>query len=344
MASSGTIVFRTNRNEIIEGALRLCKAIDPENTAAVTANQYTNASQALNLMVKGWETVGLQIWERKYGVIFPQASQGIFVLGSPGPSGDHACLSNPMGSGFVQTVLSAAASAGASSITVTSTSGLSTVGITATSITNAYNIGIKLDSGSVQWTTVNGAPSGSTVSLAAALTGAASAGNNVFCYQTKLIRPLRILDAFIQRLSGDSTGYPTSGGSRSPVRIISKQEYNRYGSSSSTGTPVSLVYDAQVNSGYLTTYPKFDAADKLLYIEFSRPIDDFSSSSDDFDLPQEWGEALKYNLAWRISPEYAVPDRQYLRIKELAIMTFGMINGWDQENTSLSLGVDTTPR
>jgi hypothetical protein len=340
MASSGTVTFRTNRDAIIESALRLCNGIDPENSAAITSTQTTNAAQALNLLVKGWQAEGIQVWERKYGVIFPQKSQGIFVLGSPGPAGDHACLSNPMGSGFVQTTLTSDAASGASTIVVDSTSGLSTVGITATSITNAYTIGVELDSGTVQWTTVNGAPSGTTVTLTATLTGAASDGNNVFCYQTKLTRPLRILDAFVQRLDGDATGYPTSGGSKSPIRLISKQQYNRFGSVTS-GTPTQLVYDPQVNTGYVSVFPKFDAADKLLYIEFSKAIEDFSASSDDHDMPQEWGEAIKYNLAWRIAPEYSVPKAKYDQIKELAILTFSRVNSWDQDaSQSLFLGRD----
>jgi hypothetical protein len=335
MTTSGTVTFRNNRDEIIQGALRLCMAIDPENTAAITTTQTSNAAQALNQMVKGWEAIGLQLWERKTGVIFPQKSQGIFVLGSPGPAGDHACLSTPLGSGFVQTTLASAAASGASTIVVTTVTGLSTTGITATSILTTYNIGIQLDGGSTQWTTVNGAPSGTTVTLTATLTGAAAAGNNVFCYQTKLTRPLRILDAFCHQLNGSATGYPTSGGTKIPIRIISKDEYNRFGSASSTGTPVQLAYDPQTNAGHVYLYPIFDAATKLVYIEFTRAIDDFSSSSDDFDLPQEWGEALKYNLAWRIAPEYAMPKERYDMIKELALMTFDSVKGYDQEPASL---------
>lgn len=335
MATSGVITFRTTRNEIINGALRLVNAYDPENAAGPTTNQVTNAAEALNLMVKSWEAVGLQLWERKNAVIFPQKSQGIFVLGSPGPAGDHACLSTPMGSGFVQTTLSASAASGASTITVTTTSGFSTTGVTTTSITTGYNLGIQLDSGTVQWTTVNGAPSGTTVTPTATLTGAATAGNYVFCYQTKLIRPLRILDAFIHQMSGSGTGYPTSGGNQIPVRIISKDEYNRFGAKNSAGTPIQLAYEPQLNSGNVYVYPTFLTAAQLLYIEFTKPIDDFVSSGDDYDMPQEWGEALKFNLALRIAAEYEVSREKYQQLKDMASSLYQFINGYDQEPASV---------
>lgn len=326
MSTSGTVTFRTTRDDIINGALRLIGAVDPENTAGATTTQITNAAQALNLMVKSWEAVGLQVWERKYGIVFPQTSQSIFVLGGPGPAGDHACLSTPLGSGFVQTTLASSAASGASTISVASTTGgLSTAGVTATSITSAYNIGIQLDGGTVQWTTVNGAPSGTTVTLSATLTGAASAGNYVYCYQTKLVRPLRILDAFVRQNAGSND---------IPSRIISKDEYNRFGNKTSAGTPVQLAYDVQANQGHLYIYPRFLSPTQVLYIEFTKPIEDFTTSSDDYDMPQEWGETLKYNLAYRIAPEYEVAKDKYSQIREQALGLFEFLKGYDQENAS----------
>lgn len=335
MATSGTVTYRTNRNQIIEGALRLVGAVDPENASPATATQINNGAEALNLMVKSWEAVGLQLWERKYAVIFPQQGQGIFALGNPGPAGDHATLSTPLGSGFVQTTLTSAASAGATTITVDSVDGLTTAGITATSIDDDYNIGVQLSDGTVQWTTVNGAPAGNVVTLDTALSDDAAAGAYVFCYETKLIRPLRILDAFIQQLGGDSTAYPTSGGNSIPVRPISKDEYNRFGAKNAQGTPIQLAYDVQANTGYVYLYPTFLAASQVLFIEFTKPIDDFTTSTDDYDMPQEWGEALKFNLALRLAPEYEVPREKYQQIKDMAASLFQFIDGYDQETTSV---------
>lgn len=327
MATSGLVVFRSNRDAIIQGSLRLCGAIDPENASPATTTQVTNCAEALNMLVKQWEANGLQLWERKYGVVFPQKAQPMFVLGSPGPAGDHACLATPLGlGGFVQTTLSTAAASGAGTITVTTLSSPFSAGVAVVTMATTYNIGIELDTGYIQWTTINGAPSGTTVTLTTPLTSAASSGNTVYCYQTKLVRPLRILDAWIRQVGGNDT----------PVNIIPREHYNRFGlKSSQGGNPTQLYYDPQSNAGHIYIYPEFIGADNTLYIEFQKPIDDFASSSDDFDLPQEWGNALKLNLALMIAPEYDVPDSKFKQIQYLADMAFSMVENYDQEDAPL---------
>lgn len=333
MATSGTVTYRTNRDEIIKGALRLVGGYDPENSSTPSATQITIGAEALNLLVKHLETQGLHIWERRYAVVFPQPEQGVYVFGSPGPAGDHATFTTPLGyGGFVSTTLSSAAAAGAGSIVVTSASSDSTAGISAVSITNAYNIGIELDSGAVQWTTVNGAPVGTTVTLTAVLTGAAAAGNKVFCYQTKLVRPLQITDGFVRQISG---------GSDTPCSMIPRENYNRYGNKLAVGGgPTQLYYDPQTNAGHLYIYPTFTTADQLLYLEVQKPIEDFSASTDDHDLPQEWGLALKYNLALYLAPEYEVSEVKFKQITTLATVLLAQVSGWDQEQNSVFIMPD----
>src|SRR2546428_184989 len=200
MATSGTVTFRSTRDAIIQGALRLCGAIDPESTASITTNQTTNAAEALNQMVKGWETNGLQLWERKYAAIFPQKGQEVYVLGSPGPAGDHATLSTPLGTGFIDTTTTATVAASATTITVAATSNsatiFATVGVPAISMATTNNIGLQQTDGTMFWTTINGAPSGLTVTLTTGPTVGCNSGARVVVYVTKLTRPLRTLDGF----------------------------------------------------------------------------------------------------------------------------------------------------
>lgn len=327
MATSGTVVFRTNRNDLIKSSLRLVGGYDIENASGPTAAQISTASEALNMLVKQWQTKGLQLWLRKYGVIFPQDEQSVFALGSPAASGDHACLTTPLGvGGFVNTELSADAAAGASTISVDTISSDFTAGISVVTIASTYNIGIELDDGALQWTTVSGAPSGTTVTLAAVLDGAASEGNKVYCYQTKLVRPLRISDAWIRHDAGND----------SPVNPIPREHYNRFGQKTTVfSTPTQLYYDNQTNTGYIYVYPGFDSVDKLLYIEFQTPIQDFNSSTDDFDLPQEHNAFLKFKLAEALAPEYEVPMEKFKMIAKLAKDSEDFVDGWDQENTSV---------
>lgn len=330
MTTSGTVTFRTNRDEVIKGALRLVNGYDPENSAGPTATQITNCSEALNLLLKSWEVDGLLLWERRWAVIFPQPDQPVFALGSPGPAGDHACLSTPLGAGgFLQTTLAADAASGALTIVVETKTSPSTAGISAMSITTGYNIGIELDDGTVQWTTVNGTPASTTVTITAALTDDASEGNSVFCYQTKLVRPLRVIDGFVRNIAS---------GNDTPINIIPRENYNRFGQkSTAAGVPTQIYYDPQSNIGYLYIYPCFEAADSMLFIEFARPIEDITTSTQDYDMPQEWGAALKFNLALHIAPEYEVPTEKFKQIVTLAKDTKDMVDSWDEEWASLYL-------
>lgn len=329
MSTSGTVIFRLNRDQTINLALQTLGVVDPENAAGPTTSQITNGSLWLNMLVKAWEAEGLQLWTRKYGVIFPQKSQGVYVLGNPAPSGDHACLTTPLGiGGFVKTTLANSASTNTTTISVSSISSNSSVGIPAVSISDTYNIGIQLDSGSLFWTTVSGAPSGTTVTILSGLSSSATAGNTVYCYQTKLMRPLRILDAWVRQV----------GGNDNPVNIISREHYNRFGFKAGlTTVPSQLYYDPQENTMNVYTYPYFQDVVSQLYIEFQKPIEDFVSSTDDFDLPQEWAMALVYNLALYMAPSYEVPAEKFKQIQFLAGQTFAQVDEWDQEQASVNI-------
>lgn len=329
MATSGTVTFRTNRNEIIKGALRIIGGYDFENTSGPSANQITFGAEALNLMVKEWGARGIQLWERRYAVIFPQMNQSVFVLGNPGPAGDHACFTTPLNvGGFVETNLSTGSSSGSTTIEVDSTTSNYTTGISAVTITSGYYIGIQTDSGTIFWTTVNGAPSGATVTLTDALDDDTSEGNLVYCYQTKLIRPLRISDAFIRQVGTNDV----------PVQIIPRENYNRFGQKTlSNSVPSQLYYDNQTNTGNVYLYPGFLQVNQVLYIEIQKPIDDFTTSTDDFDLPQEWGNVLKYKLALMLAPEYEVSSEKFKQIGALSNASWDLVNSYDQEADSVFL-------
>lgn len=325
MSTSGTVVYKTNRDGIINAALRLCGVIDPENSASVTATMTTNAAEALNMLAKSWEARGVQLWEKRYAVVFPQLNQGQYVLGGPGPAGDHACLSTPLGTGFVQTTVT---SQSGTSLVVGSTSNTGTVGTPAITMASGWNIGIQQPNGTLYWTTINGAPVGTTVTLTASSGTNATAGSVVYAYQTKLFRPLRITDGFVRQ---------TTGGNDVPIQIIPRENYNRFGNKTSSGTSIQATYDPQLTTGYLYLYPVPSTVNQLIYLEIQKPIDDFTNSTDDYDLPQEWAEALKFNLALRIAPEYGVPRERYEQIKELAVTSYQIIDSWDQELASVYL-------
>jgi hypothetical protein len=92
-------------------------------------------------------------------------TQGLAKLGREvqGSTAGYSCTSR------VDTTLSVGASISATSITVTSATGMA----------NGDVIGVLMDTGQTHWTTISGAPAGSVVTLAVGLTAAAAAGKTV---------------------------------------------------------------------------------------------------------------------------------------------------------------------
>jgi hypothetical protein len=175
MATSGVYSFSMTATEIIRDALEHLGVIDPEQP--LKASDAASMLRSLEGMIRSFQAEGIGLWlNQNVSIFLPKSDQSVLL----GPTGGNASPA----SGVVSTTLLADAAAGAAAIDVSSITGLA----------NAMYIGIELDSGSMQWTTINGAPVGDTVALSAVLTGAASAGNAVFAYTTKIQRPLQIIE------------------------------------------------------------------------------------------------------------------------------------------------------
>lgn len=277
MATSGVVTFSVDRNDLIEAALKHIGALGDGETPSAT--QYTEGALLLNMLVKAKMADGMPLWALKTGYVLPQTGVSDISLG---PSGDHATLS------YTHTTTSAAAISGATTITVTS----------ATGFTNGYYIGIELSDSTMQWTTINGAPSGTTITLTAALTGAVSSGAQVYVYQTKLQRPLRIVDVYLKDI-------PSATEHR--INLVSKSDYLALGSHTDASLPNQITYDPQLDNGTLSVYPRFLTGDYVVQIRFHRPFEDFVSGTDTPDFPQEYYLGLMLSLASLLAPKNGIP-------------------------------------
>jgi hypothetical protein len=111
-------------------------------------------------------------------------------------------------------------------------------------------------------------------------------------------RPVRIFGAYIRNTDNHDT----------QLRLISNQEYDDLGNKTTEGTPNQIYYDNQLAAGTVYVYPVPDAtsADYTIYVEAQRMFYDMSASTDNFDFPQEWFQAIKWGLAAEIAVEYGV--------------------------------------
>jgi len=119
-------------------------------------------------------------------------------------------------------------------------------------------------------------------------------------------KPMRIVQAYLHNTSTDID---------IPMRVITRDEYNRLGNKTTTGQPIQIFYEPLRTYGVLHTFPVPDSYSQTyteIVIVYQRPFEDFDSSTDEPDFPQEWFEPLKWALADTLAPEYGLTlvDRQ----------------------------------
>lgn len=82
MATSSSVDFSVNRNEIISASLRLIGVgIEGESLSNADTN---TTSEALNMILKHWMTYGLQLWLRDEKTLTLTQDKGTYTLGQSG--------------------------------------------------------------------------------------------------------------------------------------------------------------------------------------------------------------------------------------------------------------------
>lgn len=287
MATSGSYDYSVNANDIFTEALELIGVNNIGET--MTPEDQSSCMRTFNMMVKQWSgnfdyAPGLKAFSRKHGYIFLQKNQGSYSIG---PSGDNASLS------YVTTTMRVAGIATDTTLEITSSIGM----------TAADYIGIELDSGSIYWTTISSVTDSDTIVIpASGLSGAVAAGNRIFSYTTKLIRPLYIEEFVLRDTSGnDSTIYP-----------MTTQYYENLSVKGTDSTPSRYKYDNTLTNG--TLYFDVEPSDvtQVARITFMAPAEDYDTSTNDIAFPQEWYMPLALGLGKLMAPKFNQPWTELL--------------------------------
>lgn len=302
MALSASFDFTVTRDDIIAAALRKLGVLAEGQSAST--NQTTYASQALNVMLKAWQSDGMPLFAVQTGYLYPLADTNDFQLAS-GSGNDHWTGE------LILTKLTADAAASATALTISITAAADVTG----TIANSDFIGIELDDGTIDWTTVSAGGGTTGLTIATGLTSAASSGNRVYAYTAKQNKPRHILDIWrVEALSG----------TRVPVEQVSKSRLQGM-QQLTEGVPTQWSYqitaqaiaDNAADAGLLSVWPRFANGDYYLEIRFQHPFDDLDASTNNLSFPSDWMEAVIYGLATRLAPEYQVDmNSRSLLIKE----------------------------
>jgi hypothetical protein len=276
MSTSGSYNFSMNRDTIIKRAMHMANIVNLNQAAR--GDDQAFAVDIFQSMIKLWQAEGIQIWNRRQATLFPAYQDEQYTISN---TGDHCANS------YISSTISSDEASGQTVLSITSTTGM----------TAADNIGIELDSGTRQWTTIVSVDSSTQVTVTAALTGSAASGNTVITYTNKINdKPLRILDMRTVDLSNN----------RSTVSMeqVDYAEYFNIPIKSTDGRPINFYYDKLLDSGILYIFPRPDDVNVLLNFTYHESIEDVDSSTDSMDFPVEWTLPLIYGLAAELMVAY----------------------------------------
>lgn len=128
-----------------------------------------------------------------------------------------------------------------------------------------------------------------------------------------------------------------------PLQMLSRQEYFDEPAKAATGAPRAWFFDQQRASRTLHVIAVPDAttaASTTLRYTYLRVLEDIDNLSDDFDVPQEWLEALQYGLAARLALPYDLfltNPTKAAKIEERAAALYGQLSSYDDEGASVFL-------
>lgn len=284
MAVTGTNTFTVTRNDIIDASLRTLGIVGIGETPQT--EDYTNCSQALNIMIKSWAKKGWPLWTVSILTIPMVSGVRVYPIGATAGYIYSVTITNG-GTGYPASG-TVSFSTGAATGTYTSTGGV----IDAITITAGGN----------SYTTLP------TVSFSGAGTGATGTAVKVGLTTNK---PVRAFSAYIRDADDNDT----------TLLEMSKEEYDGQGDKFNSGVPNQFYFDNQLSNANLYVFNVPDDSTRSVYLSVARMYNDMTSGTDSFDFPQECFQAIKWGLCAEIAVEYGV-DIQLVPYYEQKAITY----------------------
>lgn len=132
----------------------------------------------------------------------------------------------------------------------------------------------------------------------------------------------------------------SSSGNEIPMISLTRQDWMAIPNKTTTGVPVQFYYDPQTTNGVLYVWPtpQTGTTDTLV-LDVDRQLDIMVDSLNDFDFPPQWLEAITYNLAARIAPEYGLPLSERMQIEKEAAALLMQASTDDRDVASIRFEV-----
>lgn len=281
---------------LIALALRRLGVYDPAES--VDSTEQTNALQVLNLVVKELANKGISVHLRDTMYLFLTSKT----------TGTYTTSSNYLVTSHNTTQLNGGGSSGASTITVDNDDAIS----------SGDTIIIKLSDGTMQVTTVNGAPAANVVTLTAPLSGDASDDAYVYTFVASTARYTGVIDHVISAyvVRSDSTTLTDNvGGLSTELRVAGDTEYHELSQRLQTGVPSTIHHRRGVTDSTFFVWPVGGQVDvDRIEMVVVKPIMDLDATTNELAIPPALHNALGWQLAAELASEYGIPDGEQRRL------------------------------
>jgi hypothetical protein len=284
MAVSGSINYTQSAAEVVDDSLVLLGVLHPEEVVSTSTQNY--ALDALNKMIKAWVGQGINLWALGQGALLFDNDIVKYTFHNKAGTGGSVAA-GIVATGLVQTTISADEAASQTILSVTSSAGM----------TAADKVIIELTSGARHESTIASVDSATQITIDDALATAAASGNYVYAYTLLTDEISHPEDIRNLRLYNED-------GNEITLRELSRKEYMETTDKTTEGSPYTWYFDKQLANPVLYVYTEPDNLRESLRFDYVNTIDDIDATTDNFQFPDEWLEAITYNLAVRLAPAF----------------------------------------
>ncbi len=306
MATSGSKDFSVSRSTIIQD---VCEDLGLKDQGQTIENHInTKAIFKFQSMIKAGLTNGSFLHAISEGTLFLVKDQESYTLGT---GGDEATAS------YKKTEMSTAAVATDTVLKIDSSAGM----------TAADYIGIELDGGDLQWSTIASVDSTTQVTIDDVLTDAAAVDNHVYTYTTIIEKPVRILPGTVRIENSD--------GKENPINLVDRKDYMRISNKASAGVTNKVYYQPLRTTGLIYTWPVASDVKRVIHFSFERTIEDMDANANEPDFPIQACEYLIAGLRYRMGRIAGFTDAEIGTARDEALDAEARYLNFDTEDGSV---------
>lgn len=299
-----TGVYNKTVGDLVRDSLRAATISGIE--ISVESSDFAQGFNAYNDLLAAWQAKQIHIWSETEAVMPLNAGQSKYVFGTAHAFTDY------------QYTTAESALIGATLLDVGSTSG---------ALAGDF-IGIELSTGVRQWTTVDTVTDADTFELTDALEAAVTEGASVYVYRTKCDIPVRFISV---RYSDNHTADEVS------TWQISRQEYYDQTSKTAPGAINQWYYSRQLTNPYLNVWPTASSCANLIRFSFIKPQYVSEDQAENVQVPPEWYNALKWQLAADLGVVYNIDANKQMILEQKAQIYLDDAIGSDTDFSDIQL-------